>query len=222
MKEVGNRETGPSWRLVLSLREDDARELGITNLAAWQDLTRRSMAQFAKATGTTHEHLKWIAAHHPEHGHPHVHVIAWLADSTPRRAGLLSPAELRDVRRGVAKEIFGPLRTRLAGERTIARDTMLEAGKQNVARAERILLRIELEAQVADPVGERLPPRFFKQDLEALAEKIEALTDIMPGKGQAKLAYMPAQVKEEARTITGWILSRPQIAEFSRIPAGGG
>lgn len=211
MKEVGNRGTGPSWRLVLSLREDDARELGITSLAAWQDLTRRSMAQFAKATGI--EHLKWVAAHHPEQGHPHVHVIAWLAGSAPRRAGLLSPAELRDVRRGVAKEIFGPLRTRLAGERTVARDTMLEAAKQNLARAERILLRIELEAQVADPVGGRLPPRFVKQDLEALAEKIEALTDIMPGKGQAKLAYMPAQVKEEARTIADWILSRPQMAE---------
>lgn len=213
MKEVGNRETGPSWRLVLSLREDDARELGITSLAAWQDLTRRSMAQFAKATGIAYENLKWVAAHHPEQGHPHVHVIAWLADSAPRRAGLLSPAELRDVRRGVAKEIFGPLRTRLAGERTVARDTMLEAAKQNLARTERILLRIELEAQVADPVGERLPPRFFKQDLEALAEMIEALTDIMPGKGQAKLAYMPAKVKEEARTIADWILSRPQMAE---------
>lgn len=100
MKEVGNRVGGPSWRLVLSLREDDARELGVSGLAAWQDLTRRCMAQFGQAAGIQPEHLCWVAAHHPEQGHPHVHAIAWLADGAPRRRGLLSSLELKEVRRG--------------------------------------------------------------------------------------------------------------------------
>jgi len=213
MKEVGNRELGPSWRLVLSLREDDAREVGIGNLAAWQDLTRRAMAQFAKGIRVESGHLRWVAAHHPERGHPHVHVIAWLADDAPRRRGLLSSLELRDVRRGVAQEIFGPLRTSLAAERTMARNTMLGAAKENVGRAESLLKRIELEAQVADPIGERLPPRFEKVEIEELARRIDNLAGKMPGKGQAKLAYMPAEVKEEARAIAGWILERPQVAE---------
>ncbi|MHB1127971.1 MAG: MobP3 family relaxase [Bacillota bacterium] len=213
MKEVGNRESGPSWRLVLSLREDDARELGIGNLVAWQDLSRRSMAQFAKGIRVEPGRLRWVAAHHPERGHPHVHVIAWLDDATPRRRGLLSSLELREVRRGVAQEIFGPLRTRLAAERTLARNTMLGAVKENVAQAERVLKKIELEAQVAEPLGKRLPPRFGKTDMETLAMRIENLAGKMPGKGQAKLAYMPAEVKEEARAIARWILERPQMVE---------
>jgi len=211
MREVGNRETGSSWRIVFSLREDDARELGVTNLAAWQDLTRRAMVHFTRAIGIEQGHLRWVAAHHPEQGHPHVHVIAWLADAAPKRKGELSAMELRDVRRGVIQEIFGPLRARLAAERTMARNTMLDTVKENVQRAERILQRIEMEAQVAEPVGDNLPPRFVKQDLEEPAEKITFLAGIMPGKGQAKLAYMPAEVKNEVRRIADWILSRPQM-----------
>lgn len=212
MKEVGNRETSSSWRIIFSLREDDARELGVTNLMTWQNLTRRSMAQFTKSIGMQPEHLRWVAAHHPEQGHPHVHVLAWLADEAPKRRGELSTQELHDVRRGVSQEVYGPLRTRLAAERTIARNTMLDAVKDNVQSAERIIRRIELESQIAEPVGERLPPRFAKHELETLAEQIKTLAVIMPGKGQAKLAYMPVEIKEKARAIADWILSRPQMA----------
>lgn len=212
MREVGNRETSSSWRIIFSLREDDAMELGVTNLMTWQDLTRRSMAQFTKSIGMQPEHLRWVAAHHPEQGHPHVHVLAWLADEAPKRRGELSALELRDVRRGISQEVFGPLRTRLAAERTMARNAMLDTVKESIRNSERIIQRIESESQIADPVGERLPPRFAKQELENLAEEIKTLAVIMPGKGQAKLAYMPVEVKEKARAVADWILSRPQMA----------
>lgn len=212
MKEVGNREMSSSWRIVFSLREDDARDLGVSGLMSWQDITRRSMAQFTKSIGVQPEHLRWVAAHHPEQGHPHVHVLAWLTDGAPKRRGELSAQELREVRRGVSQEVFGPLRTRLAAERTMARNMMLDEVKENVKSAERIIRRIELESQIAEPVGKRLPPRFAKHELETLAEQIKTLAVIMPGKGQAKLAYMPVEIKEKARAIADWILSRPQMA----------
>ncbi len=212
MREVGNRDGGPSWRLVLSLREDDARELGVSGLAAWQDLTRRCMAQFGQATGIRPEYLRWVAAHHPEPGHPHVHVIAWLADGAPRRRGLLSTLELREVRRGMTRELFGPLRARLAAERTMNRNTMLDTVREDVARAERLLRRVELELQAREPVGERLPPRLERADLELLARQLEGLAQKMPGHGQAKLAYLPAEIKEEAREVARWLLERPQVA----------
>lgn len=212
MKEVGNRAGGPSWRLVLSLREDDARELGVNGLTAWQDLTRRCMARFGEAAGIWPEHLRWVAAHHPEPRHSHVHVIAWLADGAPLRRGLLSSMELRQVRRGMTRELFGPLRARLAAERTMNRNTMLDTARENVARAERLLRRVELELQVREPVGERLPPRLERVDLETLASRLEELAGKMPGHGQAKLAYLPPEAKEEARTIAHWLLERPQVA----------
>lgn len=211
MKEVGKRETGSSWRIVYSLREDDARELGVTDLNAWQDLTRRSMMRFIQSIGMKAEEVRWVGAHHPEQGHPHVHVLAWVANEAPRRKGELSSMELRDVRRGVIQEVYGPLRSKLVAKRTIARNTMLDMVKDNVKDAGRVLQKIELEAQIADPIGEKLLPRFTKQELGILTKDIEELVKIMPGKGQAKLAYMPAEVKEKARTIAGWILSRPQM-----------
>lgn len=212
MKEVGNRETTSSWRIVFSLREDDARELGVTDLNAWQDLTRRSMIRFIQSIGMKAEEVRWVGAHHPEQGHPHVHVLAWVTNEAPRRKGELSSMELRDARRGVTQEVFGPLRAKLAAERTIARTTMLDMVKDNVKDAGRVLQKIELEAQIADPTGEKLPPKFTKQEQEILTKDIEELAKIMPGKGQAKLAYMPVEVKAKARTIAEWILSRPQMA----------
>jgi len=83
--------------------------------------------------------------------------------------------------------------------------------KENIRDAGRLLQRIELENQIADPTGEKLPPRFTKQELTFLTKDIEELGKIMPGKGQAKLAYMPTEVKEKARAIAEWILSRPQM-----------
>ncbi|PKM88450.1 MAG: hypothetical protein CVU87_07435 [Firmicutes bacterium HGW-Firmicutes-12] len=64
--------------------------------------------------------------------------------------------------------------------------------KDNVKDAGRVLHKIELEAQIAYPTGEKLPPRFTKQELDILIKDIEDLAKIMPGRGQSKLAYMPA------------------------------
>ena len=46
----------------------------------------------------------------------------------------LSRQELRSVRCAVAREVFGPFRTQLAAERTAARDTLVAAGRHNLAQ----------------------------------------------------------------------------------------
>ena len=206
--------TGPSWRLILSLREDDAQALNYVGLPAWQDLVRRVMPTYARALGVAESDMRWVAAHHPEPGHPHAHVVVWLSPEAPARRGALSREELRDARRGVAREVYGPLRTELAAMKTAERDALIAAGRVNVqiARDGLRLRRLDAHMRGVDPEAAPLAPRFRESQLGALGERLQALADKMPGHGRAALAYLPESAKSQARAIADWALKQPQLA----------
>lgn len=211
-RDIKDRDSQLSWRIILSLKEEDARRLGYVGRKAWEELTRRVMDRFAEAAGLNINDLNWVAAHHPEQGHPHVHILAYPKDGSKLRRGQLSAAELRDFRQGVAQECFGPLRTQLAVERTLARNTMLDITKQAVQDINRMERKIILQMQVDNPVSGKLPPKLSAERQGELSAKMKALADIMPGKGRAALKFMPAEVKQEARNIAEWLLSSPELS----------
>jgi hypothetical protein len=113
----------------------------------------------------------------------------------------------RAVRRLAARETFGPWRAELAAQRTAHRDLLVLAGRHNLAR----MRRLTLEAQAEAPSGGRLPPAFPRPDLDELARRIEALAPQMPGRGRIALAFMPPEVKAEARAVADWVLQRPAL-----------
>lgn len=204
---------GATWRLVISLREEDAQQLGWIGLQRWQELTRNIMPGYERALGLPPGALRWVAAHHPEPGHPHVHVLAWMAPGHGVRQGLLNQQELREVRRVVAREMYGPVRAELVATRTAERDFLVSAGRANLQGAQRLLRRVELEHEAEAPGEGRLPPRFATHDLEALGRRLQTLAGQMPGHGRVALAYMPPEVKASAREIADWILARPVLGQ---------
>ncbi|MGC8489116.1 MAG: MobP3 family relaxase, partial [Clostridia bacterium] len=196
------------WQAVISLREEDATALGLRTPPDWRDLTRRVMPQFALYSGIAEADLRWVGAVHRKAGQPHVHLLAWLADGAPPRQPRLQRPELRDIRRVIARELYGPLRAQLAAERTAQRDLLVAAGRYNLT----LLRRVDLEAQAESPTGGVLPPAFPRADLTELGHRIMALSAQMPDHGRLALAYMPPAVREEVRSIADWILSRPTLA----------
>ena len=196
------------WQAVISLREEDATALGLRAPPDWRDLARRVMPQFALHVGVPEGDLRWVGAVHRKAGQPHVHLLAWLADGAPRRQPRLQRPELRDIRRMIARELYGPLRAQLAAERTAQRDLLVAAGRHNLAR----LHRVDMEAQAESPTGGALPPAFPRTDLTELGRRIAAISAQLPDHGRLTLAYMPADVREEARATADWILSRPTLA----------
>ncbi len=196
------------WQAVISLREEDATALGLRAPPDWRDLARRVMPQFALHSGIAEADLRWVGAVHRKAGQPHVHLLAWLAEGAPPRQPRLQRSELRDIRRMIARELYGPLRAELAAERTAQRDLLVAAGRHNLA----FLRRVDIEAQAESPTGGALPPAFPRTDLTELGHRIVALSAQMPDHGRLALAYMPADVREEARATAEWILSRPTLA----------
>ena len=196
------------WQAVISLREEDATSLGLRAPPDWRDLARRVMPQFAIHAGITEDDLRWAGAVHRKDGQPHVHLLAWLADRAPPRQPRLQRPELRDIRRMIARELYGPLRAQLAAERTAQRDLLVAAGRYNLT----LLRRVDLEAQAESPTGGALPPAFPRADLTELGHRIMALSAQIPDHGRLALAYMPPAVREEVRSIADWILSRLALA----------
>ena len=196
------------WQAVISLREEDATALGLRAPPDWRDLARRVMPQFALHSGIAEDDLRWVGAVHRKAGQPHVHLLAWLAEGAPPRQPRLQRSELRDIRRMIARELYGPLRAQLAAERTAQRDLVVAAGRYNLT----ILRRVDLEAQAESPTGGALPPAFPRADMTELGRRIVALSAKLPDHGRLALAYMPPVVREEVRSIADWILSRPALA----------
>ena len=195
------------WQAVLSLRSDDAGTLGVVTPDDWRDLARRIMPQMAALLGVAEGDLRWAAAMHRKAGHPHVHMLAWLREGVPDRRPLLTARELRAVRRVVARETYGPLRAEAVARKTAERDYLVAAGRLNLAA----LRRAGLEAQAEDPAGGRQPPRLPEADLRHLARSVAALAAVLPGHGRTALAYMPPDVKAQARAAADWVLARPAL-----------
>lgn len=207
----------PTWRVILSLRGEDAESLGYSSLSDWQGLTRRHAAGLERSMGLQPGQLRWVAAHHQARNatgveHPHVHILAWLSPDAQARQGRLSAEELRAARREAAREVYGPLRAQHTVERTAGRDEALKIGKDLLerVRAERAGREAaEREVLVGVPSAETLA---------RIGSRLEALGRHLPEHGRLALAFMPEPVKAEAREIAADLLRsrelRPAVQQY--------
>ena len=65
------------YRGIISFSPETAAELGLTDHKAWEDYMERHILTLAKYNGIRVQNLQWVAAHHNERGHPHIHVVFW-------------------------------------------------------------------------------------------------------------------------------------------------
>ena len=100
--EVSNH-AGNVWTHIISLRREDAARLGYDNVAAWQDLLRRSRNAFAQNMKIRPENFRWYAAFHNADHHPHVHMVAFSSD--PNEAWL-SEEGISNIKSALSGQIF--------------------------------------------------------------------------------------------------------------------
>lgn len=65
------------YRGIISFSPETAAELGLSDHKAWEDYIDRHILTLAKFNGIRVQDLQWVAAHHNEKGHPHIHVVFW-------------------------------------------------------------------------------------------------------------------------------------------------
>lgn len=216
-RELGQHPL-PTWRVIVSLREEDAIQLGMTQRKDWEPAIREGARKAIEAMHLDPGRARWVAAFHEKQGHPHCHLVVWEEPHAgARRRGQLTPKEMRGVWRAFARELFRAERTRLAAEKTAIRDAVRDLARGDVARAAELVreirgpVRLQLQALHGGPPG--ILPTLRQGQQEELARRLAELAAIMPGRGRAALAYMPPEVKAQAQEIADWLLRQPGFAQ---------
>lgn len=204
------------WRGIISLKEEDASELGFLNKSKWQDTLCNKVPDIAYKMGISPTNLKWVGAVHMEKGHPHAHIMFW--EKEPKMInGIISKNTLNEMRKELVDDIFEEQRLNLLLEKNTMRDLIQELAKGDVSKANKIKKELsdgniyskEIEAININPNIDKITPRLYPEQEEKLAEMIKELSKKMPGSGRAALKFMAPEIKEDVRNIADYILKQP-------------
>lgn len=206
-KDAIRNHEGIVWRAVISLREDEAVRINHVDRSKWMESIQSSFPKIAQQIGIQESNLEWVAAYHPEPGHPHCHIMFWEKEPV-RTRGRFSDGERRDVRKTFISNIYAQERERLFVEKTFYRDEIRNGVRDILG------LRQDLDAETEIIRGELgntagLAPRITPEQEQELNRRIQALTKSLPGHGRAAFKFMPDEVKTEVREIATWLLQQP-------------
>lgn len=193
------------FRGIISLSEDDARDLGYFNKDKWSLLLNSSLPDIANVFDIKVENLQWIAAFHFEQGHPHVHYMMW-DTSSKVQSSYIHVSKQHKCREIISKEIFREEYKRNVLEKTTARDSIIEMTKDSLNDALQSLNRI-----LDENYKEKIPDRIYPEELKTLSNHIIELSNSLPTKGRMMYAYMPGDVKEKIDEISSLLLDRADI-----------
>lgn len=204
------------WRAIISLKEEDAKNLGYTNKDKWQDMLRKNVPDMANEMGIKVSNLRWVAAVHMEKGHPHAHVMFW--EKSPEiTMGAVKPKVLDNIRKMYTDDIFEDQRLELLNEKNVMRDLLRDLAKDDISSATRLIKEVKEAGQeiktflgVTDIPG--VNPRLYTEEEKIIAEKIKNLSEMLPGKGRVSLKFMPENIKEEVRNIADYLLQQPEFS----------
>lgn len=207
---------GYVWRAIVSIKEDDSIKLGYDNKEKWQDMLRKKIPDMANEMGIKTTNLKWVSAIHMEKGHPHAHIVFWEKEPT-RMLGTINQKDLNNIRKMYVDEIFEDERFQLLNEKNLMRDYLRDLAKNDITDVTKIIKEIkETNAEIKTIAEELnnpgLNPKLYKREEIILAEKLENLSKIMPGKGRIALKFMPEEVKKEVVEIADYILKQPDFS----------
>lgn len=214
IKDVKNalkNHDGIVWRCIVSLREDDAVKLDHIDRSAWEASLKDSFIEIQEKLGIPASNFRWTAAYHPEPGHPHCHILFW--EERPERVkGKLSLGEMTDTRKAFVKNICAPERERLLTEKTYYREA-IRNGAKDILQLKKDLNR-ESE-RIGGELGGKsgIAPYLLPEKEQLLSDKLEHLSELLPGHGRVALKYMPEEVKKEAREAADWLMSQPGFIE---------
>ena len=180
-KEIANH-SGNVWTHVVSLRRDNAQQLGYDNLQAWRDLIKRQIPNIAKNQKIDLANLKWYAAFHDKQTNPHVHIVVY---STNEREGFLTEHGIEKIRSGFANDIYADelhhlyaqqtnIRNLLKKESAVLMHKLAEDIRQSNYKDKQLYeLIILLHNQLSTAKGKKVYG-YVKQDIKQTVDRIFA------------------------------------------------
>lgn len=207
VKDILKDHQGIVWRGVVSLREDEAIRINHMTRQDWEEALQKTFPEIAEKLHMRETNFRWVAAYHQEAGHPHCHFLFW--EETPEREiGRLSDGERKDMKKAFVRNIYSRERERLLIEKTFYRDEIRNGARDILGLRQEINRETEaVRTDLGDTPG--LAPRITPEQEQELSQRLQAISEILPGHGRVALRYMPEGVKNEVRETADWLLRQP-------------
>ena len=187
MEELENY-TGNVWTHIISLKREDAAQLGFDNATAWRNLIRAHRNDIAAAMKIPPGDFRWYAAFHDEGEHPHIHMMAWSAK--PSQA-YLSKEGIRQIKSKLTNDIFRNEMLHLYEQKSDSRDELVRESR----RAMLELVQTMRDSMCDHPDAERLV--------------LELAAQLGTVKGKKSYGYLPKRLKKLVNEI---------VDEMERLP----
>ncbi len=178
---------GPVWRIIASVGEEDAIAMGggLFTKAGWDQASQPVVTKMITELGLDPAKVQWIAAVHRHQHHennPHVHLLLWEQGEPSRKTGEWTKQELRAIKQAAVSQLYQPERAQLGQAKTTVRAEIRETVQTLVTRGN--------------------TQQGFQQ---ALSQRLQALGQMLPGKGRLAYAYMPEEVKAQVADTIRWL-----------------
>ncbi len=194
--EEVSAHTGNVWTPIISLRREDAAQIGFDSAQAWKSLLSSKAPELAESMKIHPDHLKWYAAFHNESHHPHIHMICY---STDPGEGYLTKQGIRKVKSSLAQEIFRQELIPLYAEKTQRRDELKEQAAGTMQ---------EMIRQMKDGV---LQSDRLEQLVSCLADQLRDVS------GKKQYGYLRPELKNVVDEIVDELARDSRVSEAYRL-----
>lgn len=183
---------GIVWTHVISLKREDAEQLGYNNANAWKSLVRRNAFEIAKAHKMEPSDLQWYGAFHNTTHHPHIHLMVYSKSGQ----GYLTNRGIESMRSTFGNDIFRNEQYKLFEMQTEIRDELKNEAKNVI---DDLLDDINDGVYVSDKVIE-----LFRK----LAEQLNGYN------GRLMYGYLPKSIKETVNCIVAELAKDKNLANL--------
>jgi hypothetical protein len=188
---------GNVFTVIVSLKREDAENLGFNNAERWRDLVRSKISVIAKEHGIPLESLKWFGAFHNESHHPHIHLM--LYSQSQEEPGYINKNGIDHLRHVFGTSIFHDELKTIYDDQTKVRN------KLNADAADEI-------EELAEKIRTGLVKNgAFVLKFAALAKHLQSVS------GKKLYGYLPKSVKKEVRELVDLLEQDEDIARMYEL-----
>ena len=210
------------YRSVVSFDEDTAKELLLTDQAAWRRYIDNHILTIAKKNGIQVEHLQWACALHKEKNHPHIHVVFW--DNSPKATKIKNPytppAVPNAIRRQMIKDTFADKIRAFGQEKNFAAaeirrisDGLVDEFESNIRQLEsKRYKQLRKEYDAEDEFSDTF--EFGDKVLDASADYVFKIKAALPEHGRIAYQLLPPHMKKQVDALVCFLLKNiPALRE---------
>lgn len=179
---------------IFSFTPESAEEAGLRTLIDWEEWVKFHISDISRNMKMKQENIEYLAAIHLKEGQPHVHIM-WWDKAQEILINKVDPVICDQIRIDVIKSTY--------------HDQFVELHNK-----EDSLIK-ELRQQVGHNAAGALSGTLHDDFTEAIFQKLTAIRDMLPPKGQAVYKLMPKPVKQELNSLTHFMID--SIPEFRSL-----